>query len=155
MLTLTKKSEYALVAMCHLASEGEKVVSARDIAERHLVPLPLLMNVLKSLSRADLITSVRGAHGGYRLAVDPGQTSLNDVIEAVEGPVRLVQCAPGCEPARHRCERTKICTLRRPLHRVHNAFRDFLSNITISYLAFYRDSDDVGGEPVWRKVMAQ
>ncbi|MEW6250870.1 MAG: Rrf2 family transcriptional regulator, partial [Planctomycetota bacterium] len=61
MLTLTRKTEYALIAVCHLTRVGQKVVSARDIAEEHSVPLPLLMNVLKRLNRTGHVNSVRGA----------------------------------------------------------------------------------------------
>jgi Rrf2 family protein len=135
MLTLTKKSEYGLTALCHLALERDKVVSARDIAERQSVPLPLLMNVLKTLNQAGFISSVRGARGGYRMTVDPATVSLSDLVEAIEGPVRFVPCAPTSEHADHACERTSICMLRRPLHRVHERFREFLMQITIADLA--------------------
>lgn len=138
MLSLTKKSEYGLVAVCHLAREQDKVVSARDIAERHHVPLPLLMNVLKSLNQAGIISSTRGARGGYQLAVDPTQLSLQALIEAIEGPVRFVPCAPGADGGGRGCDRTGFCDIRRPLHRVHEAFRDFLDCITIAELAHDR-----------------
>ena len=93
MLTLTKKTEYALIAACHLANVGQEVVSARDMAETYGVRLPLLMNVLKKLNQHGILRSVRGARGGYALAVGPKQVSLSRLIEAVEGPPRLVKCA--------------------------------------------------------------
>ena len=80
MLTLTRKTEYAMIAVCHLAHAGHKVVSARDIAEAHGVPLPLLMNVLKRLNRTGHVHSVRGAKGGYVLAVPPEQFTLDGLI---------------------------------------------------------------------------
>lgn len=135
MLSLTKKSEYALIAMCHLANRPDEVVSARDIAEQHAVPLPLLMNVLKSLNQAGIISSVRGARGGYRLQVDPADVTLNDLVEAIEGPVRLVPCAPTEDHDGRACERMHMCTIRKPLHRVHHAFQEFLAGVTIAELA--------------------
>ena len=111
MLTLTRKTEYGLIAVCHLAQVGDKVVSARDIAGEHNVPLPLLMNVLKRLNRTGYVRSVRGAHGGYVLAVAPEQFSLADLIEAVEGPVHLVRCVNSSKGAR-KCDLSGECFIR-------------------------------------------
>ena len=144
MLTLTKKSEYALVAICHLARSPTEVVSARDIAERYRVPRPLLMNVLKSLSQYGLVRSARGAHGGYSLNCDPSEVSLNCLIEAIEGPVRLVPCASRPKDHPYHCDRMHDCSIRQPLHRVHDAFNEFLKCITIADLAFCGDSQGPG-----------
>jgi Rrf2 family protein len=134
MLTLTRKTEYGLIAVCHLARTGAKVVSARDIAEQHAVPLPLLMNVLKRLNRTGHVKSERGAHGGYVLNVAPEVFTLADLIEAVEGPVHLVRCASGGSASRP-CSRTSICTIRGSVWKVHDQLRKFLASVTIADLA--------------------
>lgn len=145
MLSLTKRTEYALIAMCHLARVGrKKVVSARDIHEEHGVPLPLLMGVLKKLGHAGLVESVRGARGGYLLALAPEQLSLAAVIEAVEGPVQLVRCADLSKQNR-RCALTKQCPIQRTVHRVHHELRSFMSRVTIADLAF--DGGSPAAEP--------
>lgn len=131
MLTLTRKTEYGLIAVCHLAQVGEKVVSARDIAKEQAVPLPLLMNVLKRLHRVGYVASVRGAHGGYTLTAAPEQLTLADVIEAVEGPVHLVRCTNPSRTAR-KCDRTARCFIRRSVAQVHNGLREFLGAVTIA-----------------------
>ena len=82
MLSLTKKTEYALIACCYLARVNRGVVSARDIAQQHSVRVPLLMNVLKVLNQRGLLKSARGARGGYTLAVPADELSLARVIEA-------------------------------------------------------------------------
>lgn len=135
MLTLTRKTEYALIAVSHLARVGQKVVSARDIAEEHSVPLPLLMNVLKRLNRTGYVTSVRGARGGYILAMRPAEISLADLIAAVEGPVHLTRCT---NPAKTRrtCDLTPTCPVRGSLVKVHERLTEFLSEVTIADLAF-------------------
>jgi len=135
MLTLTRKTEYALIAITHLARVGEKVVSARDIAEGHTVPLPLLMNVLKRLNRAGYVNSVRGARGGYILAVAPDEMSLADLIAAIEGPVHLTRCTNPSQDGR-RCDITSHCPVRSSLVKVHEGLRAFLSDVTIAQLAF-------------------
>ncbi len=145
MLTLTKKTEYALIATCHLARVTQGVVSAREIAELHSVPLPLLMNVLKQLNQGGIVSSVRGAHGGYALAVPAAKLPLATLIKAVEGPVRLVNCAPSAGAARG-CERSSLCSLRPVLHKLHKRLVRFLDEVTIADIAF--DGDYVERVPL-------
>jgi Rrf2 family protein len=150
MLTLTRKTEYAMIAVCHLARQGaNKVVSARDMAEAHGMPLPLLMNVLKKLNRAGHITSVRGARGGYVLNASPNDLTLEDLIEAVEGPVHLVRCTNPEEKAR-KCTLTGECPIRGSVRKVHQRLRKFLSGVTMADLAF--DSADAAGTSVQQAV---
>ena len=131
MLTLTKKTEYALMALCHLA-RNPSVVSAREMAEAHGMPLPLLMNILKQLGQAGVVRSARGAAGGYSLAAAPDRFSLADLIEAVEGPVRFVRCADGIPDS---CDLACSCTVRLPLTRVHEKLKGLLTQITLAQLA--------------------
>lgn len=71
MLKLTKRTEYGLIALVHLAEHTGRVISAREIGEQYPVPRRLLAEVLKDLQHASLIDSQRGAHGGYSLAHPP------------------------------------------------------------------------------------
>jgi Rrf2 family protein len=135
MFTLTKKTEYAMIATCHLAHIGQKVVSARDIARLHSLRLPLLMNVLKALNKDGILRSVRGARGGYTLAVGPKSISLSRLIAAVEGPPRLVKCALP-QPHDPPCELKGICTVSPPLSKVHNLFSGFLKSVSVADVAF-------------------
>lgn len=135
MLALTKRTEYALIALCHLAREGSHVTSARDIAERHNVRLPLLMNVLKSLNQNGLLSSSRGSHGGYKLARAASAISLVDVLTAVEGPARLVSCAGPADAESRACELLGSCPVRAPILRVHQELEAFLARVTIHSLA--------------------
>ncbi|KKK99134.1 hypothetical protein LCGC14_2635800, partial [marine sediment metagenome] len=96
MLNMTKKTGYGLIAMTHLASLGDgELACARKISEQFGLPTSLMMNVLKQLSAAGFVESVRGARGGYRLAKHPEDISLADLVEALEGPVRLAECVAG------------------------------------------------------------
>ncbi len=136
MLSLTRKTEYALIAVCHLARVGNKVASARDIAGQHGVPLPLLMNVLKLLNQNGYVRSVRGARGGYLLAMPAQTINLAEIIEAVEGPVRLVRCAAPGETDEGLCELSGSCSIRRSVRRVHDHLRDYLARMTVADVAF-------------------
>lgn len=139
MLTLTRKTEYAMIAVCHLAREGDKTVSARDIAEAHGMPLPLLMNVLKKLNRTGHVSSVRGARGGYTLAVSPDEFTLEDLVAAVEGPVHLVRCTNPDHSGR-RCTLPHGCPIQGAVRKVHDKLRDFLADVTMADLAFDGES---------------
>lgn len=135
MLSLTRKTEYALIAICHLARSRAQVVSAREIATQHTVPVPLLMNVLKRLQQTGYVTSVRGARGGYLLARPPEDISLAGLIEVMEGPVKLVRCAP--PQTVHgdlKCAMSHGCQLRAPVHRVHEQLVKFLSGVSVAEL---------------------
>jgi Rrf2 family protein len=135
MLTLTKRTEYAMIAACHLANVGERIVSARDLSELYNLRLPLLMNVLKLLNQGGILRSVRGARGGYALAVPAKQVTLSELIEAVEGPPRLIRCARP-QPNDPPCEMSGACPVRGPMAKVHRMFGAFLAGVTIADVAY-------------------
>src|SRR5436190_905064 len=84
MLRLSKKADYALISLGYLAEHAEHVVSAREIAQRCQLPLPLLMNILKLLHQRGILKSSRGASGGYRIASDLGKLSLLQLSRMLE-----------------------------------------------------------------------
>jgi len=134
MLALTKKTGYALVAMSYLSSlEPGRLASAREIASLSDVPTSLLMNVLKELAASGYVESVRGSHGGYRLAIDPEQVTLAEVVEAIEGPVKLAECVTEAagDGAECTCRIMASCPVADPVHRVHRKLKDFLSKVTL------------------------
>src|SRR4051794_13506134 len=118
MLRLSKKADYALIAMKHLALRGDHrtagSASAREIAEPYDIPIELMAKVLQRLVRGGLLESHQGTHGGYQLARTPSQISVADVIQAIDGPVAVTACST--EEAR--CEQFAKCNVRDPLWRV-------------------------------------
>lgn len=140
MLTLTRKTDYALIALSHLATAHGRVVSAREIAGRYKVPLPLLMNLLKMCAAQGLVESVRGARGGYRLGRPADQINLVELVEAIEGPLKLGQCNGliprtedvGAEPV---CQVGACCPVRVAVNNVHMRLQGFLSEMTIADVA--------------------
>lgn len=137
MLALTKKTDYALVALTHLAQNGGTIATARAIAERYHAPVSLLMNVLKQLSARNIVRSVRGSKGGYALAVRPDSFSLFDLILAIEGPVKFVQCIGSTAESDGSavCEMLAFCPISRPARQVHDRLERFLKDITLAELA--------------------
>jgi len=134
MLAMTKKTGYGLIAMAHLAglSDGE-VSSAREISDMFGVPASLLMNVMKELCAAGYVESVRGAHGGYRLAMRPEEINLADLIATIERPVRLAECVTDeAGKGECTCEVMSRCPISDPVHRVHRKLNDFLRKVTLA-----------------------
>ena len=135
MLALTKKTSYGLVAMAHLARlEGGQVASAQKIADLFGVPTSLLMNVLKELAAAGYVESVRGMHGGYRLARRPEEINLADLVTSIEGPIRLAECVKGEAGGDTECSvlRMARCPVADPVHRVQRRINDFLRKMTLA-----------------------
>ena len=98
MLRLSKKTDYALMAMKHLAlqsaaSGGAGAASAREIAEHYDIPIELLAKILQRLARRGLLTSHQGTRGGYSLARPATVISVADVIQAVDGPLTVTACS--------------------------------------------------------------
>lgn len=100
MLRLNRLTDYAIVTLVRLVEHSvgpDAPLSARQIAEMENLPEPMVKNALKSLHRAQFVASVRGARGGYRLAEDPKQITLIQIIEAIEGPMAITPCCDDSE----------------------------------------------------------
>ena len=93
MLRVTKLTDYATLVMTVLATAPDAVLSAAELAERAGIELPTAAKVLKPLAQAGLVEGFRGANGGYRLARDPHEVSLADIVEAMEGPLAMTECS--------------------------------------------------------------
>jgi Rrf2 family protein len=91
---VTAKAEYAVRAMLELATTEESLLKGERIARSQGIPLKFLENILVDLRHADLVHAQRGAEGGYRLAREPAQITLGQVIRAVEGPLASVRGEP-------------------------------------------------------------
>lgn len=129
MLTLSKKVEYGLIAVLHMATLRPGVLAtAKEIAEAYSIPAELLGKVLQSLARAKLIESMQGAHGGYRLQRALDQVTLGEVIEAVEGPVLLAQCQE--DPAN--CGQFHACNIKEPIQQVHQQLVKFIHGVSLA-----------------------
>jgi Rrf2 family protein len=132
MLRLSKKADYALMAMKHLAVRHDAggASSAREIAEAYEIPLELLAKVLQRLVRARLLVSVQGTRGGYRLGRLAAAIPVADVIQAVDGPVTVTACSPDD----HRCEQYSKCSIRDPLWKIRGRILEALTTVTVADL---------------------
>jgi FeS assembly SUF system regulator len=133
-MRLTHLADYAVVMMTAAARRepGERL-SASGLAEETGVPLPTAQKLMGKLASAGLLTSSRGAGGGFALAKPGQEISLADVIEAVEGPIAMTQCSGSDEVSD--CALDARCRLKPHMNVVSNAVRGALGAVTLQSLA--------------------
>ena len=139
-MNLSSKTQYACLAMLELAQHhgvGEPV-QVRRIAERHGIPSPFLVQIFQELKRAGLITSVRGASGGYLLARSPEELTLAELLDVVEGSNETTACAASESPLAPVL--TEVC------HELATVRRERLEAITLSDLL---ERSAVAADPMW------
>lgn len=127
MLRIGKLADYALLIVDCLAKEAGQLTT-EAIATRIHVPLPTVRKLLKLLIDAEILRSQRGVHGGYRLARSAEQISVADVLQAVEGPPGLTQCAQDEEG----CDLAADCELKDNWHFISDIIQGQLERITIA-----------------------
>jgi len=133
MLRLSKKADYALIAMKHLAQKGSAgpSTSAREIAEQYHIPIELMAKVLQRLVRTGLLISTQGTRGGYALGRPSSSISVADVIQAIDGPVTVTACSTD----KHDCEQYTKCSIRDPLWQIRERIAATLETVTIAEIA--------------------
>ena len=140
MLKISKKADYALMALQYMATVqyGDanaamrtfRVVNTKEIAEEHHIPLELLAKVLQTLAKHDMIESQNGPKGGYILAREPRDISIAQVLEAIEGPLGIADCYH--EKDDHTaCDQMEHCNIRTPLLKVQESIGQLLSSMSI------------------------
>src|SRR5512137_737044 len=143
MIRMSKLTDYAILILAHLA-RATGTLTAHEIAARSRVPLPTVSKLAKELSKAGLVVSHRGRNGGYGLARAPDQISVAEIVEALEGPIALTECArPG---GKADCELEDTCLARASWDPVSRAIEDALRHLPLSSIAPYRAGE--GPAPV-------
>ena len=132
MLRLSKKADYALLAMRHLAANGARgSISARELAETYAIPAELLAKVLQRLVRGHLLESQQGIRGGYVLARPAATISVAEVIQAVDGPLTVTACSEVDQT----CEQYAKCNIRDPLWKIKDRIVSALAATSMAELA--------------------
>jgi FeS assembly SUF system regulator len=132
VLRISKLTDYGIVLLARfaVASPGA-TLTAREMAESTALPHPVVSKMLKTLAGAGLLRSHRGAKGGYSLAREPDRLSVAEILEALEGPLALMECSVG--PGH--CEQESSCTVRVPWQRINRAVQGALAGMTLAELA--------------------
>lgn len=127
-MKLSAKTEYALLALLELAAHADSAepVRIRSIADRHRIPQRFLVQILLQLKGAGLVSSSRGAAGGYRLVKQPEEISLADVVDIIEGPQEIESNTPTKSAAAH--------VLLQTWQEIHQVQRAMLEETTLAEL---------------------
>jgi Rrf2 family protein len=134
MFQLSKKVEYGLIAVRHMAAgRTGQTFTAKEIAEGYSIPYELLAKIMQKLVRKGFLVSYQGANGGYALLRNPETITVSSVIDAIEesNAVRLVQCeaeTPG------NCIIFSTCTIKDPLMKLQGSINQVLQNLTVKEL---------------------
>ena len=140
MLRLSKKADYALMAVRHLAlKSGPSSASAREIAEQYHIPIELMAKVLQRLVRAGLLISTQGTRGGYTLSRPSSSISVADVIQAIDGPFTVTACST----EKNDCEQYSKCSIRDPLWQIRERIAVTLGTVSIAEMAAESDAAQV------------
>ncbi|HZI50246.1 MAG TPA: Rrf2 family transcriptional regulator [Terriglobia bacterium] len=126
MFSLSKKADYGLIALKHLARHTDESVSAREIASEYRIPAELLAKIMQRLARKGLVVSQHGTRGGYVLGRDPSRISIVDVVEALDGPIGITPCERGSS-----CDQLEKCSVKDPLMAVRAKMVRVLSDTSI------------------------
>ena len=129
MLKLTRKTEYALMALGRLSlPEGDGVTKVREIADTCGIPFPVLAKVMQRLARQDFVEPVQGAQGGYRLKARLADVSLWQFLERMEGPLGIVDCISLSEGE---CTQMESCSIRSPMRVIDHTLKALLTDLTL------------------------
>lgn len=130
MLRMSKLADYGTVVMASMARDPQRIVSAADVATRVGLATPTVSKILKTLARSGLVTSARGAKGGYRLRCDPADISVAQIIGAMDGPIGMTECSA----MRGMCAQEAACTVRANWLTINHIVLDTLSRVTLEQM---------------------
>ena len=127
MLKLTKKLEYALIALRHIQMKQDVLSSAKEISNTYMIPYELLAKTLQQMAKLDYIDAVKGMNGGYKLHESLDKINLTDFIEQIEGPIGMVDCTISMD-----CSQMDNCNIRIPINKINENIRSVFNGISIS-----------------------
>ncbi len=130
-MRLSRLSDYAVLLLTQVAREEDAIHNAHDLSESTHLPAPTVSKILATLAREDLLESVRGRQGGYRLAQPPSEITVEDIIAAVDGPIALTHCV---EHGSGTCDVEAFCPSSTHWHRINEAIRSALGDVSLAEL---------------------
>jgi Rrf2 family protein len=130
VLKLTKKTDYALMALLHMGFMTERpLVNAKEIAETYQIPVEMMAKILQTLSRGGVIISENGPKGGYALSRAPERISVGEVIATIEGPIGITDCMLSATAT---CMQAETCTIRTPVEHIQQRISQLLDDMSVA-----------------------
>jgi Rrf2 family protein len=132
MLRLSKKTDYGLMALIHLAhGSGRVACSAREIARSYDIPPHLMAKVLQKMAQSGIVVSHQGTHGGYSLGRPAHLINAAEVIESIEGPFSMTSCVSETGY----CLQFEKCTIKSPLQLLSDSVILMLRRMTVAQMS--------------------
>jgi len=126
MLRLSKFADYGTQVMVYMAKDGA-VHSATEVSAELGIAAPTVSKILKMLVREDLVESVMGAKGGYRLSRDPAEINIAEIINAMDGPISITECSGTTI-----CERESTCSTRSNWQGINHIIQNALEKVNLA-----------------------
>ena len=134
MIRLSRLTDYAVSLLSHMGQEpNDALWAASNLSAASGLPMPTVAKVLKLLAKNGVIKAQRGATGGYRLARSTAQISIAEIIEAMDGPISITDCARGAEHSD--CSVHTHCPASEGWHKVNNIVRQALINVSLAEIS--------------------
>ena len=132
MLKITRKAEYALIALRHLISvkDGE-LATVKEISTQYEIPQELLAKALQQLARAKIIEATNGPSAGYTLVRDPNEINMTNFFEILEGPMGIMDCYFDSG-----CNQLSACNIRTPINRINDSIRTIFNKLTLADITY-------------------
>lgn len=130
MVRISKLTDYGVMIMAFMAADPLRLFQTREIAEATSLAQPTVSKLLKKLAKSKLLTSHRGAHGGYQLNSSPNHITVADLVSALEGPIAITECNLGHE----HCKTASSCSIKAPWLRINHIITQALRSVKLSEL---------------------
>lgn len=130
MLKITRKVEYALIAVRHLKENSENLITANEISSSYGIPKEILAKTMQKLAKKNIIKSVKGPYGGYKAMDKSSSTTLNDFFEILEGPTAIMDCYFDSG-----CDHLPSCNIRTPINKINDSIRNLFEKLTLADIA--------------------
>ena len=130
MLKITRKVEYALIGVRHLKENPGKLINAGEISKLYGIPKEVLAKTMQKLAGANIVSSVKGPHGGYKATSKASKITLNDFFEILEGPTAIMDCYFDSG-----CNHLTNCNIRGPINKINDSIRKLFDNLTLADIA--------------------
>ena len=130
MLKITRKVEYALIAVRHLKENPRKLISVSEISKLYGIPKEVLAKTMQKLAGANIVSSAKGPHGGYKATRRSSKITLNDFFEVLEGPTAIMDCYFDSG-----CDHLSNCNIRTPINKINDSIRSLFNKLTLADIA--------------------
>ncbi|MEH6475701.1 MAG: SUF system Fe-S cluster assembly regulator [Sneathiella sp.] len=129
MIKLSKMTDYGVVIMSEMRHIEGRIMTAPDLSLYTGLPVPTAAKILRILAKSGLLTSIRGAHGGYRLDRSPNQISIAEIVRVLEGPVAVTSCV---DDSHDDCSVEQCCPMRGGWEKINRAINTALEEVTLA-----------------------